>query len=158
MVPFKALIAASVGTETRMFRIAPAVIGVLVVFGAWQAIAETRIEEAVRLSKLTISAIQCSQLADDDNEAQRLSAMGIAAGKQFLDLFANLSPAERQSADPNIATLWHLVPGPSNDFILGRVWELLEKETLASYDSDDKKVAKIRQQQLFDNKNCSLIR
>jgi hypothetical protein len=42
-----------------------------VCFGSAQVIAETRIEEAVRLSKLTLSAIECAILARNGDETQR---------------------------------------------------------------------------------------
>jgi hypothetical protein len=91
-----------------------------------QAFAETQVEEAVRLSKLTISAIECSVLASDGNEAQRLGEIGFAAGKKFLDVIARLSTEEQKSANQNIALLWHGVPGPNSDFVLGRVWQEVE--------------------------------
>jgi hypothetical protein len=53
--------------------------------------AETRIDEAVRLSKLAPSAMECSILAADKADAQRLAEIGLASGKKYFNAVAKLS-------------------------------------------------------------------
>ena len=86
------------GPEVHMLKAAIwVVIGIW--FGSVQVAAETRGDEAVRLSKLTISAIQCSILASDTNEAARLGDIGITAGKKFLELIPKLSADDQKVRD-----------------------------------------------------------
>ncbi|HEY2756986.1 MAG TPA: hypothetical protein VGJ01_14775 [Pseudolabrys sp.] len=67
----------------------------------------------MRLSKLTLSAIECSNFAPNEAEANRLGAIGIEAGKRFLELVPKLSAEEQKKAGPNIAVLWRGVSGYS---------------------------------------------
>jgi hypothetical protein len=130
---------------------------ICVCLNAPHASAETKVEEAVRLSKLTLSAMECANYAKDGAEAQRLASIGIAAGRQFLDAFPKLSADEQKAAGPNIALLWRGVSGPSVDFVLGQAWK--EMETMA-YKSlgDDTKVWDNSKLLKYSQKNCSLIR
>jgi hypothetical protein len=52
----------------------------LVCFVSVCAAAETRIDEAARLSKLTLSAMECANWAPTGDETQRLGEIGIDAG------------------------------------------------------------------------------
>ena len=45
-----------------------------------QGFAENRVNEAVRLSKLALSAMECANFAPNDAEAGRLGEIGISAG------------------------------------------------------------------------------
>jgi hypothetical protein len=121
------------------------------------ASAETKVEESVRLSKLTLSAMECANYASDGAEAQRLANIGIAAGRQFLDAFPKLSADEQKAAGPHIALLWKGVSGPSVDFVLGQAWK--EMETFA-YQSlgDNTKAWDSAKLTKYSQKNCTLIR
>jgi hypothetical protein len=110
---------------------------------AWtNAIAQPIVQEQTRLSKLTLTAFDCSLLATDGKEAQRLLEVGFTAGRSFLSGINNLSKAERSKLSGQIDSPWHRVwdgksqsvvakpPtealgqtlwGPTVDFILGRV-------------------------------------
>lgn len=122
-----------------------------------QGSAETRVEEAVQLSKLTLSAMECANFAPNDAEAGRLGEIGINAGKKFLELMPTLSDEERKSAGPNIAVLWRGVPGYSIDFVLGRVWQEIETFSYKSL-GDDTKAWKYNKSVKYSEKNCSIIR
>jgi hypothetical protein len=64
-----------------------------------QSFAEDRVNEAVRLSKLTLSAMECANFAPNDAEAGRLGEIGIGAGKNFLELMPTLSDDNKNSQD-----------------------------------------------------------
>jgi hypothetical protein len=106
-------------------------------------VAQPIIQEQVRLSKLTLSAFECSLLADHAKEAHRLLEVGFTAGRSFLSGISNLTKAERVRLSGQLDPLWHQVwdgtsqsvvakaPmddlgqslwGPTTDFILGRVY------------------------------------
>ena len=134
-----------------------AVFGISICLFVSQAVAETRMEEAVRLSKLTLSAMECANLATNEGDSQRLSEVGLTAGKKFLDLLPKLTPEELKSAGPNLAILWRGVSGPSTDFVLGRVWEQMAVIAHKSLGDDTSKWdrEKVRR---YSEKNCMIIR
>jgi hypothetical protein len=120
-------------------------------------IAETRIDEAVRLSKLTLSAIECSILAPDKADAQRLAEVGLASGKKYFDAVAKLSEEEEKIASKDIPTMWKGVSGISPDFVLGRVWQKMENIVHKSLGGDTSKWAREKAKKYVD-KNCMSIR
>jgi hypothetical protein len=119
--------------------------------------AETRVEQAIRLSQTTLSAFECAILASSGEESGRLNKAAISAGKQFLELAPKLDAEEQKSANPNIAILWRGVWGPSEDFILGQVSKEMERST---YDQlgNDTKLWESKKQTRYREKNCALIR
>jgi hypothetical protein len=119
--------------------------------------AATKAEDAVRLSKLTISAMECANFTKDGVEAQRLADIGIAAGKQFLALIPTMSDDERKAASPNIALLWRALWGPSIDFELGQVWKEIETGAYQSLGEDTKQWDNNKLLK-YSQKNCALIR
>jgi hypothetical protein len=133
------------------------VVGLCFCLSSPQAFAENRVNEAVRLSKLTLSAMECANFAPNDEEAGRLSEIAISAGKKFLELIPTLSDEEQKLAGPNIAVLWRGVPGYSNDFVLGRVWQEMENSAYKSL-GDDTKEWKYNKSVKYSEKNCSIIR
>ena len=146
------------GGRTMRFiaiRIGAVIVGVCLTSST---IAEIRIDEVVRLSKLTLSAMQCAILATDTADSARLSEIGLVAGKKFLELAPKLSDEEAKIAGNHIAILWRgVLPGPSSDFILGRVWQEEEEEVYRSLGNDTEKweQEKVRK---FSEKNCMIIR
>jgi hypothetical protein len=125
--------------------------------GSVQAFAETRGEEAIRLSKLTLSAIECSILAGDGNESQRLGEVGIAAGKKFLELIPKLNAEEQKSSKEHIAILWRGMSGYNSDFVMGRVWQGMVTITYRSLGDDTKQWERDKRTKYLD-KNCMIIR
>lgn len=120
--------------------------------------AQSRVEEAVRLSQLTISAFECSVLAVDQKEGKRLWDIGFAAGHKFLDELGSLTDEEDKKVSQNIAMLWNFISGPSHDFVLGRLYDDRITNVLKTVVGDDKKITAMRQEQAFQQKNCALIR
>jgi hypothetical protein len=127
-------------------------------FATLPAFAENRVEEAVRLSKLTLSAMECANLAANDADSQRLQEVGMSAGKQFLEAMPKLTQDEQKAAGPKIALLWRgVIPGPSIDFILGRVWERMTDSAYKSLGDDTKKWDSEKVVK-YSQKNCMIIR
>jgi hypothetical protein len=126
-------------------------------FSSTNVFAATRVEEAVRLSKLTLSAMQCAHLATDSAEAQRLADVGVAAGKNFVEVIGKLNEQEQKEADPNLAVLWKGLYWRSPEFLLGQVWQI---EADIAYKSlgDDTKAWEREKVLKFSQKNCALIR
>ena len=140
-------------------RVGIIVIGALVVASCFVSttVAETRVDKAVRLSKLSLSAMECSILATDKADAQRLAKIGLASGKQYFDAVAKLSEEEEEIAGKDIPATWRGVTGISPDFVLGRVWEKMEiivRESLG----DDKSNWAHEKAEKYADKNCMSIR
>ncbi len=118
-------------------------------------------EELIQLSRLTMSAIECSILATNDNEAQRLGEIGVKAGKDFLNYmrlyYDKLTVDEKKHVNNNVAILWHGVPGPSDDFVMGRVWQELEHIVYKRL-GDNTTLWDAKRKSEFETKNCSLIK
>jgi hypothetical protein len=119
--------------------------------------AATKVEDSVRLSKLTISAMECVKFTKDGAEAQRLADIGITAGRQFLALIPTMNDDERRAASPDIALLWRGLWGPSVDFKLGQVWKEIETGAYQSLGEDTKQWDDIKLLK-YSQKNCALIR
>lgn len=124
--------------------------------GSVQAKAETNTEEVIRLSKLTLSAMECSHFSKEEEEANRLGLIGIEAGKKFLALMPRLSPQEQKSAGQNIAMLWRGVSGYSVDFVLGRVWQEMQRIAYDSLGNETKDWDAIKFKK-YTEKNCMII-
>jgi len=123
-----------------------------------RAKAQSGVEEEIRLSQLALSAFECSILASDQKEVQRLFDIGLAAGRRFLEGLNNLTDDEDRKVAANIAVLWNFVAGPSHDFVLGRVYEDRTNDLFKDFEGGDKKLWAIRQEQMFRQRNCALVR
>src|SRR5208283_4509209 len=121
--------------------------------------AQSNIDEDIRLSKLTVSAFECSIVAPDQTESQRLFDIGFAAGQKFLDGLSNVRNGEEKQLKENIAVLWigKGLAGRTHDFVLGQVYSEIEAYTYKDF-LDDKKSWKLKEDQIFAHKNCALIR
>ncbi len=75
-------------------------------FTSAQVNAQSHVDEELRLSKLTVSAFECSIVAPDQNESQRLFDIGFAAGQKFLDGLSNFTNEGAKRLNENIAVLW----------------------------------------------------
>jgi hypothetical protein len=129
---------------------------VVVASFASTTVAETRIDEAVRLSKLALSAMECSMLAPDKVDAQRLAKIGLASGKQYFAAVAKLSEENEKIASKEIPAIWKGVSGISPDFVLGRVWQKMESIVQKSLGDDKSKWARKKAEKYVD-KNCVSI-
>ena len=149
-------------------------------FNCVGAIAQPIVKEQARLSQLTLSAFECSLLADDNKDAHRLLEVGFTAGRSFLNGISNLTKAERAYLSAQIDSLWHQVwdgtsqsivakppsdPlgqnlwGPTTDFILGRVFS--ERATWATAVTadlgTDEHTRSLRKAAMYRDRKCSLI-
>ena len=109
--------------------------------------------------KLTVSAFECSIVAPDQTELQRLFDIGFEAGRKFLDGLSNVRNEEEKRLKENIAVLWISkgVAGRTHDFVLGQVYSEIEAYTCKDF-LDDKKSWTLKEEQVFAHKNCALIR
>jgi hypothetical protein len=76
-------------------------------------------DQLVRLSKLSMTALQCTYLAPNPAEADRLLVVGVEAGRRYVEL----ARRERKSLDraqDNIPGIYLQIDGPSADFVIGR--------------------------------------
>jgi hypothetical protein len=83
-------------------------------------------KERARLGRVMWSAFRCATFAEmsgNEQEHERLFAIGVKAGRQFLEAIQNgqISPDAVKSEVPIGVTM--LLGGPSVDFIVGRVFE-----------------------------------
>jgi hypothetical protein len=145
-----------------------------------KVIAQPIVQEEVRLSKLTLSAFECSLLAGDNKEAHRLLEVGFTAGRSFLNGISNLTEVERARLSGQIDLLWQQVwdgtsqsvlakpPtdslgqslwGLTTDFILGRVFS--ERAAWANKVSDDlstdEPTRSANKSNIYRDRKCSLI-
>jgi hypothetical protein len=143
-------------------------------------IAQPIVQEELRLSKLTLSAFECSLLAGDTKEAHRLLEVGFTAGRSFLNGISNLTKVERARLSGQADALWQQVwdgrsqsvvakpPtdslgqslwGPTTDFILGRVFS--ERAAWANKVSGDASTAEntrsVNNTNMYRDRKCSLV-
>ena len=124
--------------------------------------AEAQGDDLVRMSKLSISAFECSVVATDKKEDARLFEVGLAAGRKFLDGMNRLEPAERQKVEREVALIWLNKDSPSKDFVLGEVYQFVRERVfheLDYYQNEGGELAILNgnKGRMFLQKNCSLI-
>jgi len=124
--------------------------------------AEAQGDDLVRMSKLSISAFECSVVATDKKEDARLFEVGLAAGRKFLDGMNRLEPAERQKVEREVALIWLNKDSPSKDFVLGEVYQFVRERVfheLDYYQNEGGELAILNENKgrMFLQKNCSLI-
>ncbi len=121
--------------------------------------AQSHVDEEIGLSKLAVSAFECSIVAPDQTESQRLFDIGFAAGQKFLDGLSNVRNGEEKQLKENIAALWigKGLAGRTHDFVLGQVYSEIEAYTYKDL-SDYQESWALKEEQMFAHKNCALIR
>jgi hypothetical protein len=112
--------------------------------------------ELVRLAQLSVSAMQCSAYAADASDKERLLALGISAGRSYLVL-ASKEPE-------SVKRVWAKIPGPylqtqgaSADFLVGRVYGIVEEEALRG-ELQSKQPASFFKFTAYRERNCALLR
>ena len=122
-----------------------------------QAFSETREEELVRLSKLTISAFECSVLTDGD-DAKLAFFVGLKAGEGLWDGLRKLSTDEVRTIGPKIDKLWGMVKGgTTTEFVLGGAYEAIREEVAKSAVRYGENWYE-RRQNMYKEKNCVQFR
>lgn len=115
-------------------------------------------EIQIKNSFLTLSAFECSAVAPNDKEAERLFMLGLTAGREFIAYAQSHSDSYAKELHPHVAILWNLTNGPSPDFILGQLYAdrvdniYKEKDPLS-----DEALWKIKKENIYRDKNCALL-
>jgi len=110
--------------------------------------AESAVELQIRNSFLALSAFECSAVAPNDKEHERLFLLGLKAGRDFISYVQANPKTYAEDFHPKVAVLWNMTSGPSPDFILGQIYADRVDEMYKDYDLDEK-VWKVRK----DNKS-----
>jgi hypothetical protein len=119
--------------------------------------AQSNIEDVVKLSQVTISALECSLLADGD-EKKIVFLFGVAAGRKFWEGMTKLSGDELRTIAPKIDNLWRTVKtGTDPEFQLGGIYEALREEMESSFVREGGNSTVVRQR-LYRKKNCAMFR
>jgi hypothetical protein len=144
---------------------------IVIVFALWfslvQAIADPRVEEAIKLSNLAHSALECSQLTTNPNEQKRLFDIGMTTGEEFFSLFEKLNNEEIEEAEfkMNIDWIFPIHASGNSDFRLGVLWSAIKFDRELDFSREDEKWKrehdydreKIQMEAMFNGKNCTYI-
>ena len=128
---------------------------VLVMVGGSAVAAEINLETYKKKADLTLSAFECTVLAPNDSEGERLFEIGLSAGRDFIS-FVNANPKHYKALMSQVAMLWQGTSGPTPDFILGRMYAYMSNKV---YDElgPDSNTWKVKKEIRYRAKNCSLI-
>ncbi len=120
--------------------------------------AESKAETQIKNSFLTLSAFECSAIAPNDKEIERLFVLGLNAGREFIAYANSHADTYGKELHPHVAVLWNLTSGPSPDFILGQIYADRVDDVYKQKDplSDDA-VWKIKKENMYREKNCALL-
>lgn len=103
---------------------------------------------------LAVAAFDCSVVATDEAEVERLFLLGYESGREFL----NLVRGDIEDLDFEVLPLWTLYGGPSTDFILGQVYA---NRVNSVYDSrsnlDSESAWTERMTLLYERRNCRFV-
>jgi hypothetical protein len=113
-------------------------------------------ERLIKNSLLSLSAFQCSIVATDSKERERLFNLGLQSGRNFVELVRN-KPESYKKAHSKIPMVWSMVVGPTSDFILGQIYSQFETEIYKKYEQDEK-LWNLIKDNMYRDKNCALIK
>lgn len=111
------------------------------------------------------SAFECSSWAseiNDTKEVERLFLFGYEQGKKFLDAL-NAGKIEQEDISQEVPIgVTMLLQGPSEEFILGRIYSFAEEEALGEVfktgdDYNSKELQEIIASNKFQDGNCELV-
>ena len=120
-------------------------------------------QSAVEASRLAVAAWEChisGEGAGYDADLDRLFQLGLRNGILFLEAVeaGKVSPEVTHESVP---LYWHLVGGPSNDFILGRLYQSIHEEIwddLIRNKVSGKEGRELSLSAKFEQSNCELLR
>jgi hypothetical protein len=112
-------------------------------------------DEQLKNAFLTTSAFSCAIVSTDEMESDRLFMLGLNAGREFLH-FNKTETALYPTIASKVPMIWSLMPGPTSDFILGRIFEHIQREIHREY-SSDKEVWRLKKQRMYQTQNCRLL-
>ena len=112
------------------------IFGLAVILAAAPAAAS----EKAHLSRVVHSAFQCvgyAFSAGNEAEGQRLFTVGVTKGREFLSALRSkeITPEDFQKSVP--AGISMLIQGPSDDFILGRIYQSVSIDALTEVREQD---------------------
>ena len=146
----------------RKLLLAAAAALVIAAAPTWAEVTPEEQKALAAKSKLSVAAFKCSWLADRasyNEEYSRLFLLGYGAGIEFLEAVeAHKITDEVLHEHASVNFLWGLY-GPSNDFRLGRTYEIAisevnERVLLAEGTKDAETEAGLE----FDRRNCRLLK
>lgn len=123
-------------------------------------------------ARLSWNALQCSvigEIAKNEGEQERLFSLGYESGLKFLKAYRSSDQAYEQFGKYAPAGFLVLMRGPSDDFIMGRIFEFnselmgkllhqrCKKCTINNKEADDE-LLKTTAVSLSREKNCSFIK
>lgn len=121
-------------------------------------------DSAVEASRLAIAAWEChvaGEGAEYDADLDRLFQLGFKNGIRFLEAVraGEVSP---EAMHESVPFWWQLVSGPSNDFILGRLYESIHNQILTDLSRENltstRAERKLSLAATFERSNCELLR
>src|SRR5262249_36822632 len=117
------------------------------------------IDEIIRLGWVSITAFRCSRMTTDEAEFTRLFNLGMTSGSKFLDGTKNLTDDEQKKLSANTAMYWNfLAGGPSNDFVLGMLYDQIQTDVAKTTYDRDKSEEKIKLDREYRDASCAAIR
>jgi hypothetical protein len=127
--------------------------------------AQSSLEFAV-MGRTAWAAFECASLASqmkDQAEQERLFNIGYESGKKFLEALQSKKIEHKHISEEVPIGFTLLIAGPSNDFVLGRVFENAQDDALkdvlksnGKLNSDDLQATLA--QAKYTKQNCRLIR
>lgn len=121
------------------------------------AMADTELEDQINNSYLALSAFECSDLAPDDEEAERLFLLGLNAGRQFLAYRGLNRDTYIDLIAPKVSDLWNLY-GPTDDFILGQIYSEVSNATFEGVTTlEELELWELAASDRYRDKNCSFL-
>lgn len=117
--------------------------------------AESTTEPYIKKSFLTLSAFECAVVAPNEKEAERLFALGLKAGREFIAFVQSSSEQDQKTIKSKVAMLWYQ-GGPTPDFILGQIYADRQREIYKEFVMHDQ-LWKLKKDNMYRAKNCSLI-
>jgi len=112
--------------------------------------------EMVRLSNLSVAAMQCSLVAPSESENARLLDIGIESGRKFYELIRQ-SPEEFKEIWVKIPGPYLRKEGPSVDVLVGRVYGIVGEEMfrLEAKSPDTKPAFMLKE---YISRSCKILR
>lgn len=120
------------------------------------AYAESNVDKQIKNAFLTLSAFECAVVSPNDKEAERLFTIGLNVGRDFIQFVQSNPDLYLKTIRSQVPILWSLTSGPTQDFILGRIYAAMEDKIYKEF-SPDEELWKIKKQNMYQTKNCALL-
>jgi len=126
------------------------------------AVTPAAADPRIRLGAKLWSAFLCSQYADgawNEKERDRLLALGLNAGREFVGAYLRNEIQYKQMIEEVPFHVTTQLKGPSVDFILGKIYQSASEWAMMQRIADkvDIKYTKQWSEQKFKTSNCSFL-